>query len=216
MAMKNKLALLSLLLMAVFSSCNKDSIVDNDKQVGESIVTYYVVLKLNGAAIMSVVKGSSFTDPGVEATENGVAVDYTTTGTVDINTAGLYVLTYTAVNKDGYSSSVSRTVVVIPANETPGVDISGTYNYVGSSTYTSTVVKVGEGVYSTDNCWSGATVIPCIFICLDGATIDIPSQNSAYGEIFGSGTLNSTGKLVYVVNIPLFGIVNSARNWQKN
>ncbi|MFI5154972.1 MAG: immunoglobulin-like domain-containing protein [Chitinophagales bacterium] len=213
--MKNKLLILSLWL-AIFSACNKDSITANDKQVGESTVTYYVVLTLKGPDVMSVVKGTPFTDPGAEATENGVPVTYTTSGSVDVSTTGLYVLTYTSVNQDGYSSSVSRTVVVIASAPTPGVDISGTYNYVGSSSYASTVVKVAEGVYSTDNCWSGTTIIPCIFVCLDGATIDIPSQSSAYGEIFGDGTLSNTGKLVYVVSIPNFGISASSRNWQKN
>ena len=213
--MKYKIFFLSL-IVALISACNKDTITQTDTQVGESTITYYVVLTLNGEPTMSVVKGTTFTDPGVTATSNGQPVDYTTTGTVDINTPGLYILTYTAVNKDGYSSSVSRNVVVIASAPASDVDISGSYSYVGSSNYTSTVTMVAPGVYSTDNCWSGSTIIPVIFVCLDGATISIPTQNTAYGPVFGTGTLDNTGKLVYSVSIPNFGISDSPRTWQKN
>ncbi len=98
--MKNKLLILSLLL-AIFSACNKDSITANDKQVGESTVTYYVVMTLKGPDVMSVVKGTPFTDPGAEATENGVPVTYTTSGSVDVSTPGLYVLNL-CVRKSGW------------------------------------------------------------------------------------------------------------------
>ena len=172
-------------------------------QVGISKVTHYVVLTLKGDPIMSVVKGEPFTDPGADALENGATTTYTVSGTVDNTTTGLYTLTYTAVNKDGFSSSVSRTVVVIPAHETPGVDISGSYDYVGSSTFTATIS------------WSGGTVIPVTFICLDGVAIDVPEQTTAYGPVFGTGTLNNTGKLVYIMSIPNFAISNSTRTWQK-
>jgi len=153
--MKNKIILFSVLVMAAFNSCNKDTVHNTADHVGISKVTHYVVLKLKGESIMSVVTGGSFADPGADATENGETAQYSTSGSVDVSTPGLYILTYSAVNKDGFSSSVSRTVVVIAAHEDPGVDISGSYDYVGSSTYSSTVTKVAEGVYTTDNCWSG-------------------------------------------------------------
>jgi hypothetical protein len=213
--MKYKIFFLSLII-SLLGACNKDTITQNDNQVGESTITYYAVLTLNGQPIMSVVKGTTFTDPGVTATVNGQTIDYTTTGTVDASTSGLYVLTYSAVNKDGYSSSVSRTVVVIDSAPASDVDISGSYSYVGSSTYTSTVAMVAPGVYSTDNCWSGATIIPVIFVCLDGASITIPSQNTGFGPVYGTGTLDNTGKLVYSVSIPNFGITDSKRTWQRN
>jgi Domain of unknown function (DUF5011) len=213
--MKNKIILFSLLVIAAFCSCNKDTVQNSATQVGISKVTHYVVLKLDGPGIMSVVLGEAFTDPGVEATENGVKADYSTAGTVDVNAEGIYVLNYSSVNKDGFSSSVSRTVVVIATHEDPGVDISGSYAYVGSSTYTSTITKVAEGVYTTDNVWSGATIIPSILVCLDGNNITMPAQSTAFGELDGTGTLDVTGKLDYVVNIPSQGINNSTRHWQK-
>jgi hypothetical protein len=213
--MKNKLWILFLLVTALFA-CNKDTFTNTADQVGISKVTYYVVLTLKGAPIESVVEGDTYTDPGVDAKANGETVEYTTTGSVDVNTPGLYTLNYSSVNKDGFASSVSRTVVVITAHETPGTDISGSYDYVGSSTYTSTITKVAEGVYTTDNFWSGGTIIPGTFVCLNGTNIIFPDQATAYGELTASsGTLSSTGKLVYDITIASQGIVNSLRNWQK-
>ena len=213
--MKYKIILFFLLAMTVFSSCNKHDIRQDDQYVGISKITYYVVLTLKGESIASVVQGDSYTDPGATATSNGADVTYTTDGTVDTNTPGLYVITYSAVNADGFASSISRTVVVIPAHENAGVDISGSYDYIGSSTFTSTIAKVAEGVYTTDNVWSGGTVIPAILVCLDGTNITIPTQATAYGVMDGSGLLNATGKLVYTVSIPSQGIIESHRNWQK-
>ncbi len=212
--MKYTLMLL-LLGISAFLSCNKHTIRDDGVYVGESKITHYVVLTLQGESIITTVQGAPFDDPGITATEDGADVPFTTTSNVDINTAGFYSVTYSATNKDGYASSVSRTVIVLPAHETPGLDISGKYDYVGSSTYTATVEKIAEGTYSTDNCWSGATTIPCKFICVDGANIIIPDQPTPYGDLFGSGTLDASGKLVYTISIPVQGISDSKRTWQK-
>ena len=212
--MKYKIIVFLLAIVSVFS-CKKYTVREDDQYVGISKITYYVVLTLKGDAIMSVVKGDQFTDPGVNAAANGADVPYTTDGTVDVNTPGLYVLTYSAVNADGFSSSISRQVVVLDAHETPGTDISGSYDYVGSSTFTATITKVAEGVYSSDNIWSGSTVIPATIVTLNGTDITIPNQLSGYGEMFGTGVLNGTGKLVYTISIPAVGINDVPRTWQK-
>jgi len=88
------------------------------------------------------------------------------------------------VNSDGFPSSVSRQVVVLDAHENVGVDISGSYAYVGSSTFTATITKVAEGVYAADNVWNGVTVIPATIVTLNGTDITIPSQLSGYVEMF--------------------------------
>jgi hypothetical protein len=171
---------------------------------------------MSGSEYMSVVKGSTFTDPGVKAFEGSNEIPVTVTGSVNTNETGLYILTYSATNTDGFSATTTRTVVVIASNELPDVDLSGKYDYVGSSTYTSTVTKVAEGTYTTDNAWSGATVIPLVFVSLDGATISIPDQSTAYGAASGTGTYNGgTGKLVYTISIPSQGLNNINRNWQR-
>src|SRR5262245_49085373 len=142
-----------LFLFAVATGCNKDHFVDTDTQVGISKVTYFALLTMKGDEVMSLVKGSTFTDPGVTAAERGVSTPVTVSGTVNTNQPGLYIITYSAVNKDGYPATTTRTVVVLEAHENAGVDVSGTYDYVGSGSYTAHITKVAEGVYATDNAY---------------------------------------------------------------
>ena len=189
--MKYILKVIMVTVLFFLFSCNKETIVDTPEQVGISKVTYYVVLTLNGAAFQSIVIGTAYVDSGATAVENGKPTSYTTSGMVDINTEGIYTITYTAVNQDGYSSSITRNVAVIPSAPLPDVDLSGTYANVGSAALTASISMVAPGVYYTTNCWGGASsaVIPAYFFCSDGATITIPTQKfSAYGNLKGTGT----------------------------
>jgi hypothetical protein len=72
-----------------------------------------LVITLNGANPITVECHTSFVDPGATAHNgNGDSVPVTTSGTVDVNTPGTYVITYSAT--DGTNSvSVSRTVTVV-------------------------------------------------------------------------------------------------------
>jgi hypothetical protein len=214
--MKKLIPLFYSLLALLFVACNKDEIHNTEEQVGISRVTHFAVLQMAGPEYMSVIEGSTFTDPGVKAYEGSTEIPVTVTGSVDPNQAGLYILTYSATNKDGFAATTKRTVSVIADHEMPDVDLSGKYDYIGSSTYTSTVTKVSEGTYTTDNAWSGGTIIPLVFVSLDGVTISIPDQSTAYGEAFGTGTYDTgTKRLVYTISLPAFGISNSNRNWQR-
>jgi hypothetical protein len=213
--MKKIIPLIIIVLAFGFSSCKKDEIHNTDTKVGISDVTVYPVLTMAGSPYVSIVKGDTYTEAGVTAKEGTSTINVTTTGSVNINQPGLYVITYSATNKDGFPATVSRTVVVLSAHENPGVDLSGKYDYVAGG-YTSTVTKVAEGVYTTDNVWNAATIIPVVFISLDGLTISVPNQSTGYGPIFGTGTYNpATKRLVYTLSLPNYGISNSNRNWQK-
>jgi hypothetical protein len=204
-----------LIVFFAVTGCNKDNFVDNEERVGSSKVTYFAEITMKGDEYMSLVKGDSYTDPGATAVEKGQSISVTTSGTVNTNQPGLYIITYSAVNKDGFAAKKTRTVAVLNAHELPGVDISGKYDYVGSSVYEATVTKVAEGLYTTDNCWSGATTIACVFTTLDGITISVPEQTTGYGPLFGTGTLSPTGLLTFSLNLPAQGVANSSRKWQK-
>jgi hypothetical protein len=200
------------LVLMVFGSCHKDNIISNDKQVGISRITYFADLTLLGNQYMSVVKGQAFTDPGATATQSGKPLTVTVGGSVNTTAVGIYVLTYSAVNSDGFPASVTRTVAVIPAAETPGVDLTGTYYYIAVPATTSSITKLAPGFYSTTNCWSAATTIACLFICVDGINITMPAQPTPYGTLNGTGTLIA-GALTYSVSIPSQGLNNVARKW---
>jgi hypothetical protein len=109
-----KIITLLVIASAFFASCEADS------TANVSSITNYPLLKLKGASPVFVVQGGSYADPGVDATENGVAIQATTTGignyrgttSIDTNKSDFYSQTYTATNKDGYKASVSRDVFI--------------------------------------------------------------------------------------------------------
>lgn len=208
----------AIVMIALISSCKKDPIISTHDRVGISKVTYFANITLTGSPVISVIKGTSFTDPGVKAEAGGKDIPVTTTGLVNTDEVGLYTLNYSAVNGDGFSSSASRTVVVIPTGEVPGVDLSGTYNAVpvGSTPAPATISKVAEAVYYTTNCWgnSGA-VIPAYFISTDGVSITVPTQSSSYGSLETTipGTYN-TGLITWSIDIIDQGAIRT-KKWQK-
>jgi hypothetical protein len=213
--MKKIIPLIIIVVVFGFSSCKKDEIHNTDTKVGISDVTFYPTLTMAGSQYVSIVRGGVYTEAGVTAKEGSSTINVTTTGAVNTSQPGLYVITYSATNKDGFAVTTSRTVVVLSAHENAGVDLSGKYDYVNGG-FTSTVAKVAEGVYTTDNSWSAATVIPVVFISLDGLAISVPNQATGFGPVFGTGTYNpATKRLVYTLSIPNFGISNSNRNWQR-
>ncbi len=95
-----------------------------------SKVTYYVTFELDGGDQYLLPVGTPYTEPGVKAFENGVDVStkMTISGTEDVDPdkIGLYTITYSAVNVDGFSNSATRTVFVYDPTVT--TDISGDYS----------------------------------------------------------------------------------------
>ncbi len=91
--------------------------------------TYYPVWELDGGSLVAHQVGSAFTDPGFTATLDGedVSADVVVGGSVGGNTSGLYTLTYSYTNPDGFSNSISRTVAVYDVANAGTADISGTY-----------------------------------------------------------------------------------------
>lgn len=121
---------------------------DNSSE-GISKVTNYPVLTLHGDEFYQLAAGEVFEDPGITATEGGEEIDYVTTikgsllgtTTLDTNVADEYTITYTATNVDGFSASITRTVLVVKTGDFAD-DFSGYYkatvvrNGVGGAAYT--------------------------------------------------------------------------------
>lgn len=153
--------------MSLFSltSCN-----DSKDELTDSRLTYYVKLDMQGDAFVQVPIGSTYTDAGCTATMNGedATSRIITTGldAIDTNTAGLYTVTYSAINADGFPASVSRTVAV--CDPTITTDISGTwttqtgtYRLYGGTTntpfagYTCKIQKAAPGIFSVSDFFAG-------------------------------------------------------------
>lgn len=111
----NKIRLLIFPLVGLLTSCSSDS-----DTFGISSVTNYPTLKLIGDNPLIVRSGTSFTDPGVEAKENGTAIPYKASysgayrggRSLDLNIADKYVANYVATNKDGFSATTNRSIYV--------------------------------------------------------------------------------------------------------
>lgn len=95
---------------------------------GLSKVTTLVAFDLSGGSRVLIPKGNSYVDPGYKATEGSTDVTGKVTVESNVNGSkvGMYDVTYSAVNKDGFPSSISR-VVIIYDPAAPATDLEGKY-----------------------------------------------------------------------------------------
>lgn len=119
---------------------------EDKESEGVSRLTQYADITLNGDDLMFVKVGTPYNEPGATAKEGESDVEVTTSysGTyfngsvtdIDTNVGDIYTVTYSAVNKDGFPGSKSRTVVV-----------AGEGDLVNSieGLYTATVVRTPGG-----------------------------------------------------------------------
>lgn len=190
----------------IFVGCAKEEKFHNtETQVGQSKVTFFVDLKLNGPEFLSIVKDANFTDPGATATEKGQPVTVKVGTELNTGVPGLYRVSYSAANVDGFTKTVYRNIFVLPGEELPGVDLSGSYSLTGADLI-STFTKILPGVYSASNLNHPSTPIGGYFMSSDGLNIIIPEQSSPYGPLNGSGTYTpATKKIVWTISIPSQG-----------
>src|ERR1700739_2816789 len=155
--MKAKIFSIPLLLIIVvmMAFCNKENFNYPPGTVGRSTIIYFPSIAIKGEHIMAIDQDSSFTDPGATATLGGTSVSYTVSPSVDSSVPGIYTLTYTAQNAQGFTATDFRMVVVIPTTMVtdPTVqsnDFSGTYLRAATG-QTSTWTKIGVGTYLIQN-----------------------------------------------------------------
>lgn len=103
---RNILILLAV-CVTVVTSCKKDS-------KGVSFVTTYADIVLKSTSTIAWQIGQPFVDPGFTANEGGTDLTNSVTikSNVDVSKPGVYSVSYTVSNSDGYPSTVARTVVV--------------------------------------------------------------------------------------------------------
>ena len=121
--MKKLYGFLAVLMIFLNYGCERDL-----SSEGVSKTTNHVVFDLTGGERVTIPKGNSYADPGYKATEG--ESDVTSTVVIESNVngtkVGLYKVKYSAVNSDGFPSSVERTVIIYdPA--APNVDLAGSY-----------------------------------------------------------------------------------------
>ncbi len=158
---KSIICLVSLLCLALgFTSCEKK------QSAGKTNITYYAEIVLNGDATMVVGKGTTFVDPGFKATMKGedVTDKVTVTSTVDTSTSGIYSITYSIVNADGFLASTSRTVIVLDLTDpvegfwactpTSFREYNGNKVEYGAS-FQILIIQEEPGIYYVDDLFAG-------------------------------------------------------------
>ncbi|MBC5773833.1 DUF5011 domain-containing protein [Pontibacter sp. KCTC 32443] len=176
---KNKIFyVFTLLVASLFLSCDEDT-------EGISQTTFYPVFDMQGEQFQTILVGESYTDSAVTATEAGEEIEVTAEGEVDTSTPGVYIFTYSATNKDGFTRSVYRYVGVLdPA--VVDIDLSGQYKRTAGAAGVSTVTKIGPGLYRADNIGGVGTPGPSDaiqFFHPEGTTLIGPPQVVASGAL---------------------------------
>lgn len=121
-------------LMLCLSSFALTSCNDDNDELTDAKVTYYPILEIQGKKLVEVPIGTPYTELGCKGVLRGedCTSGIVTSGTVDVNTPGLYYIYYTYTNEQGYKTSAKRTVAV--CDPTITTNIAGDYT-VQSGTY---------------------------------------------------------------------------------
>lgn len=122
----NKIYSLALtLLVSAAAACSLTSCKDGDES--ETRVIYYPVLEMAGDGFEEITAGVPWTDPGCTATLNNEDYSDHIVVSTDLDMEdpkpGLYTVSYSAANSDGFGVSVSRQVLVTA----PGDTMTGFY-----------------------------------------------------------------------------------------
>lgn len=190
----------------LFTSCNKDT-------ENVSFVTTFADFDMKGDQYQSLVIGQKYVEQGVLAKEGDKTLEVISRGSVDVSKAGVYEITYSAINSDNFPGSIKRYVAVLPS--APSVDISGSFFYKANPTFTTTMTRLAPGFYTFGNVW-GASVIPAYIISADGVNLTLPlSQLSGFGRAQGTGKIVGN-EMTLSVTLLDQGLSNIARVWVKN
>lgn len=190
--MKKIVYLLTFAAAAMLASCEKDTL-------GVSTVTTYPVITLKGDQASTILVGGSFTDPGFVAKEGetDITAKATKSGTVDSSKPGVYTISYTVANKDGFTTTERRYVGVVTA-EAAAMDISGKYKRNAGVFGIATVTKTSyPGLYINDNPGGiAAAGIPIYMFHTEAGKVSAPAQDSNAGEFAcTNGKYDDTAKL---------------------
>jgi hypothetical protein len=137
---------------------------------------------LTGDSVYELLAGETYSEPGVTAVDSlNNTLTVNTEGVVDSTTVGTYTLTYTAYDSDGNSTSIYRTITILPSiilniqskDYFTGSVIEGTDISISSSEDGVAIIRTGV----TDS--EGEVAIPVA----EGATRIIVSGDAVeYGE----------------------------------
>lgn len=110
------IAVVLALSLVLATSCTKEL-----ETADLSRTTFFADMTMAGEEVIFHPLGGAFNDPGVTATENGGDIPVSVSGSVDVNTPGFYTISYSATNSDGFSSALTRTIIVYEIGDIVGI-----------------------------------------------------------------------------------------------
>jgi len=127
------------------------------KTTGLIGITYYPDIELEGDNPLVVQLGASYVEPGFTVTLNGedITSNATVSSTVDTSAPGIYSVTYSAVNADGFSGSATRNVYVLNPGGIDNVYMSATVYGTRSYNVPFIIKKASDGVYEVEDLFGG-------------------------------------------------------------
>jgi hypothetical protein len=171
------------------------------------------LIALKGDPVVSISVGTPYIDAGATLTDDisGAQSDLAAEddSLVDVNTPGLYMVTYRATNANGFETVVQRPVAV--TNVDASQDLSGTYTRAGFPDVHPVLTEVANGVYHNSNIGgSNGLVFEGFMAQLDESTLDVPPQIMTDGTILDGvdETLTVNGDTIsysYIVDNISFG-----------
>ena len=203
MKMINRFSIALLLPLLILGSCKKETTED----VSSIVKVSYPEITLNGNELVVVAVGASYTDAGAKLTDDitGAVSDIQPTAS-NVNTAqpGLYVVTFSAANSNGFETTATRLVAVTSVNNP--IDRSGTYlrAATGINCY---ITKIANGVYKVQNPGGAGVGVNTFVYMVETAlnTYVAPSQPTDAGVMSVINiNFTSTGVTWNVLNV-LYG-----------
>lgn len=186
--MKKSIYLLLIVFSGLLFSCEKQTSTEDTSKI-----THFVTFELDGPSVVTVPIGESYVEPGYTAYEgeNDVTPNVVVTDDIDETSLGVYTVTYSADNVDGFGAEVERTVVFYDPNA-PTTDISGSFS--------TTIVRTESDGINPRN-YAGAVnisnIAPGIFYvdCLLGGTYSIDAGYGPAYAMTGYVALNNDNTL---------------------
>lgn len=177
----NKISITILVALLIFTSCKKDT----SDNVSKIVKVSYPEITLNGNDLAVVAVGASYTDAGAKLKDDitGAVSDIQPTSN-NVNTAqpGLYVVTYSASNSNGFTTSATRLVAVTSVNNP--INRAGTYlrTATGINCY---ITKIANGVYKLQNPGGAGIGVNTFVYMVETATnvYVVPTQPTDFGEM---------------------------------
>jgi Domain of unknown function (DUF5011) len=204
--MKNIKAIffLPVLVLILISGCKKETTADVSKAVKVS----YPEITLNGNALVILATGTPYTDAGAKLKDDitgAITTIQPTDNPVNTTQPGLYVVTFSAKNANGFETTASRLVAVTGVTGT--TDRTGTYlrTATGINCY---ITRLAEGVYELKNPGGAGVSVDTKLIMVETAlnVYSCPAQPTTdfgYMSVVNIN-FNATGVTWNVIN-PGFG-----------